>query len=233
MRHGGEGLQWARKGRQGVELVAILRRVVQMAKDWGVKTWIVKLDIRKAFDSVWQHSLSELVAARVGGISSPRFPSPPGGDHQPWEALLWLSLLQTRSLNVAVGDTLTPVPQSNGIRQGSPDSPDLFGAIIAKDLQAALQQAPPQPPDPQGGPPPPGSFLDDTYLWSQNRQHLQSLLGFLEGELARDRPAYPSGEDSSLVQPEHHRHIHHQRGNRALPTTRQHSCGTRYPPYLW
>ncbi|CAE7943307.1 unnamed protein product [Symbiodinium necroappetens] len=176
VRHGG-------KGRQGVELVAILRRVVQMAKDWGVKTWIVKLDIRKAFDSVWQHSLSELVAARVGGIPSPRFPAPPGRNHKPWEALLWLSL------NVAVGDTLTPVPQSNGIRQGSPDSPDLFGAIVAKDLQAALQKAPPQPPDPQGGPPPPkagGSFLDDTYLWSQNRQHLQSLLGFLEGELARD-----------------------------------------------
>ena len=77
VRHGGEGLQWARKERQRMELVAILRRVVQMSRDWGVKTWIVKLDIRKAFDSVWQHSLSELVAARVGGIPSPRFPFPP------------------------------------------------------------------------------------------------------------------------------------------------------------
>ncbi|OLP99227.1 Retrovirus-related Pol polyprotein from type-1 retrotransposable element R2 [Symbiodinium microadriaticum] len=100
VRHGGVGLQWARRGRQGVELVAILRRVVQMSKDWGVKTWIVKLDIRKAFDSVWQHSLSELVAAGVGGIPSPRFPISPerqGGD-QPWEALLWLSLLETRAM---------------------------------------------------------------------------------------------------------------------------------------
>ena len=193
VRHGGEGLQWARKGRQGVELVAILRRVVQMSRDWGVKTWIVKLDIRKAFDSVWQHSLSELVAARVGGIPSPRFPVPaiPHGGDQPWEALLWLSLLETRALNVAVGDVITPVPQSNGIRQGSPDSPDLFGAIIAKDLQTALSKAPAQPPNPQGGPPPPppkagGSFLDDTFLWSQNRNHLQSLLNHLEEELAGD-----------------------------------------------
>ena len=48
VRHGGEGLQWARRGRQGVELVAILRRIVQMSRDWGVKTWIVKLDIRKS-----------------------------------------------------------------------------------------------------------------------------------------------------------------------------------------
>ena len=155
VRHGGEGLQWARRGRQGVELVAILRRVVQMSRDWGVKTWIVKLDIRKAFDSVWQHSLSELVAARVGGVPSPRFPVHAQGGDQPWEALLWLSLLETRALNVAVGDVITPVPQSNGIRQGSPDSPDLFGAVIAKDLQIALGKAPAQPPDPQGGPPPP------------------------------------------------------------------------------
>ena len=61
------------------------------------------------------------------------------------------------ALNVAVGDVITPVPQSNGIRQGSPDSPDLFGAIIAKDLQAALAKAPTQPPDPQGRPPTPQS----------------------------------------------------------------------------
>ncbi|OLQ01001.1 hypothetical protein AK812_SmicGene16314 [Symbiodinium microadriaticum] len=47
LREGGEGLQWARKGRQGVELVTTLRRVVQMSKDWGVPVWIVKLDIRK------------------------------------------------------------------------------------------------------------------------------------------------------------------------------------------
>ena len=29
-------------------------------------TWIVKLDIRKVSDSAWQHSMSELVAPRVG-----------------------------------------------------------------------------------------------------------------------------------------------------------------------
>ena len=42
-----------------------------MARDWGVGMWLVKLDIRKAFDSVWQHSMSELVGGRwenaVGG----------------------------------------------------------------------------------------------------------------------------------------------------------------------
>ena len=57
-----------RKGRQGIELIATLRRVTTMARDWGVGTYIVKLDVRKAFDSVWQHSMSELVAARLGRL---------------------------------------------------------------------------------------------------------------------------------------------------------------------
>eukprot|EP00439_Symbiodinium_sp_Y106_P058038 s2522_g8.t1 len=188
IRHGAT-LQWARKGRQGIELIATLRRVTTMARDWGVGTYIVKLDIRKAFDSVWQHSMSELVAARVGGVASARCPVPPEEGDQPWEALLWLSILQTRGLNVAVGDTITTVPQTNGIRQGSPDSPDLFGAIVARDLQTAINAAPPQGPDPKGGRPPPrtgGSFLDDTYLSTQSRDHLQHVLTTLEAELDTD-----------------------------------------------
>ncbi|CAE7787885.1 Clec16a [Symbiodinium sp. CCMP2592] len=74
-------------------------------------------------------------------------------------------------------------------QNGSPDSPDLFGAIVARDLQAATQAAPAQKPDAKGGPTPPrsgGSFLDDTYLWSQDRHHLQCLLHNLEIELAED-----------------------------------------------
>ncbi|CAE7721169.1 unnamed protein product [Symbiodinium sp. CCMP2592] len=176
-------LQWARKGRQGVELVAIIRRV---ARDWGVWMWLVKLDIRKAFDSVWQHSMSELVAARVGGVPSTRCPVSHDGGGMPWDALLWLSILHTRTLNIAVGDTIAPIPQANGIRQGSPD---LFGAIVARDLQKAVETAGEQPPDPKGGPPPHrtgGSFLDDTYLWSQDRDHLQRTLCSLEKELEED-----------------------------------------------
>ncbi|CAE7546588.1 unnamed protein product, partial [Symbiodinium necroappetens] len=99
------------------------------------------------------------------------------------------AILQTRSLNVAVGDVVTPIPQTNGIRQGSPDSPDLFGGIIAEDLSRAIQRTPPQPADPRKWPPPPscgGSFLDDTYLWSQHKPHLQQLLTHLEDELQQD-----------------------------------------------
>ena len=36
----------------------------------------------------------------------------------------------------------TPAEQTNGVRQGSPDSPDLSASIIARDLQAAIANAP-------------------------------------------------------------------------------------------
>ena len=64
----GDIYQWARRGRQGTELLVILRRVMRMARDWGVPVWVVKLDIRKAFDSVWQESMGDLVARRVGRL---------------------------------------------------------------------------------------------------------------------------------------------------------------------
>ena len=102
-----------------------------------------------------------------------------------WEAMLWLSILETRSLNVAVCDTITTVPQTNGIRQGSQDSPDLFGAIIARDLQKAIQ-ARNGPTGPTTTTTPGGCFLDDTYLWSQSRDHLQAVIRSLETELAED-----------------------------------------------
>ena len=61
-------------------------------------TWLVKLDIRKACDSIWQYSLSELVAARVGGVPSARCPVPANGGGMPWEAMLWLSILEPAPL---------------------------------------------------------------------------------------------------------------------------------------
>ena len=112
----GGKLQWSRAGRQGVELLAVLRRVVRMAKDWGVGTWIVKLDIQKAFDSVSQISMAKLIAHEVGGPptnSQDSNAGDPGG--QPWEAQT-TSLLEARSLHIATGgDHITQVAQTNGV----------------------------------------------------------------------------------------------------------------------
>ena len=57
-----------------------------------------------------------------------------------------MALAVRSGLNLAIGDSIVQIPQSNGVRQGSPDSPILFSRIIADDLQGALHDPPPPNP---------------------------------------------------------------------------------------
>ena len=86
----------------------VLRRVVRHAKEWGVPTWIIKLHVRKAFDSVWQESMGDMVAQRIGGLRPGGGGSAGGGCHD-WEARAWLGLL-----DVAVGTRSPPYPKQTG-----------------------------------------------------------------------------------------------------------------------
>ena len=108
----GDTYQWARKGRQGTELLVVLRRVMRMARDWRVPVWVVKLDIRKAFDSVWQESMGRLVAARVGRLLAS---GGTGMGGQPWEARAWL----VRVLKVVARDSLNKHPGGAGRTTGA------------------------------------------------------------------------------------------------------------------
>ena len=154
----------------------------------GVPTWIVKLDIQKAFDSVSQVSMAQLIARKVGGMED----EDQGGGHpphnlaQPWEARLWTSLLQARSLHISTGDHVTFVEQTNGVRQGSPDSPVVFAALTAEALDKAVSQTAHMLGEARGPPPPEqgGAYMDDTYLWSHDKKHLQATLTALEAQLA-------------------------------------------------
>ena len=168
-------LQWCRRGRQGVELIMILRRLARMAHDWGLEFYIAKLDIRKAFDSVLQESLAQHVSDIVGEQ----------GGH-PWEARAWVALLHAEKIAVQVGGESIPIRQSNGVRQGAPESPVAFGALVAKDLDKSITAA--KSSKPRTDHPPPedgGSYMDDNYIWSTNRDHLQRLLGELSQRLPR------------------------------------------------
>ena len=123
-------LQWCRRGRQGIELIMILRRIARMAHDWGLEFYIAKLDIRKAFDSVFQESLAQHVSETVGER----------GGH-PWEARAWVALLHAEKIAVQVAGEDIPIRQSNGVRQGAPESPVAFGALVAKDLDTSISAA--------------------------------------------------------------------------------------------
>ncbi|CAE7846305.1 unnamed protein product, partial [Symbiodinium necroappetens] len=62
---GDSRLQWARRSRQGVELILVIRRLCRVAHDWGLPMYLAKLDIRKAFDSIYQEALAEQIEEDV------------------------------------------------------------------------------------------------------------------------------------------------------------------------
>ena len=58
-------MQWSEKGKQTGEVIFALRRISRMALDWGKPIYVLKLDIRKAFDSVVQARLGDLLFERL------------------------------------------------------------------------------------------------------------------------------------------------------------------------
>ena len=171
--------QWASKGKQGVELILSLRKLARVAHEWKTPFYVVKIDIAKAFDSVAQEKLADLVWRKIGLR---------GG--MPWEARLWFSLLEARELHFWVQKHKVVVGQSNGVRQGSPDSPVLFAAQIGEILDDVLNTvnggSPPHVGRHQALSPPPHSgaaFMDDTYVWGESPEYVQNVLIELEKQL--------------------------------------------------
>ena len=163
--------QWASRHKQGVELILAMRKLARVAHEWKTPFYIVKIDIAKAFDSIAQEKLGDLVMRKIarGGL--------------PWEARLWLKLLEARELNFYVQKHKVPVAQTNGVRQGSPDSPVLFAAEIGETLDAVLHSVrggePPHVGRHQALGPPPHSgaaFMDDTYVWGESPEYVQEVL---------------------------------------------------------
>ena len=100
----------------------------------------------------------------------------------PWEARLWLRILEARELNFFVQGEQVTVDQSNGVR--------LFAAEIRETLDttiAAVQKGagphtgkhPALEPPPHTG----GAFIDDTYIWGQSPEYVQALLSELNRRL--------------------------------------------------
>ena len=115
------GIQWAERRKQVQELIYVLKRLARVSSDWGLTLFVLELDLEKAFDTVVQGQMGEMVLQKIaieGGA--------------PWEARAWLQLIQSSSMQISTDSNVLHIPQSNGLRQGSPDSPVLFAGLVAQ-----------------------------------------------------------------------------------------------------
>ena len=164
------------KGKQAEEVLLLLRKLMRTAEDWRIQYWVVKLDIRKAFDSVLQESLKTMVGHWVGEK---------GG--VPWEPCLAQPAPSTAGQ--CGGGGVGGRHSANHGRQAR--SAGLTRIVFGPHRESAATMSPVhrhipgsvrQPPLPDSR----GAFMDDTYLWDDCPQRLQRHITAFAGQLKRD-----------------------------------------------
>ena len=110
--------QLASKGRQGCDMVWVARHVCSLCREWGKQAVIVKLDLRRAFDSVDRRALASKLEEWMGSAF-------------PQEAACFIAMLATNHLQVILPwSDQVDISSGVGVKQGSTESPSLFSRLM-------------------------------------------------------------------------------------------------------
>ena len=117
------------KGRQVADLVGAMTRVRDMAHEWREPLLIAKLDVAGAFDRLSRAKVAELILARTKDCELGR------------EVRYLLQQLEVNHLVGQVpGGGEVHVEANIGIRQGAPESAEMFGLVMGLLLDGMVQQ---------------------------------------------------------------------------------------------
>ena len=107
------------KGRQAADIIGTMSRIRDVVREWKFPALVCKLDVAGAFDRVDRGKVAELLVQRLRGR---------GVCH---ELRYLLCQLRTHELygKVPGGHTLVIAP-NNGIKQGAPESAEIFGLVM-------------------------------------------------------------------------------------------------------
>ena len=105
--------QFAAKGRQPAEFLWSALQVVQLAKEWKKDAYTLKLDIRKAFDTVSRFRLAQKV------IQSKE-------SNSPYEVRCLLRMLMSREVVLSLPWGEHAIDANVGVKQGATESPLLL-----------------------------------------------------------------------------------------------------------
>ena len=164
------------KGRQPADLIGTFTRLRDVTREWRVGLVAAKLDVKGAFDYIDRGCVATFLEERLVDAG------------KPFELRFLLRLLEENVMTgTAPGGQLITVDANRGIKQGSPESAELFGLIIAHELQKVCLG--PQWRRPTGDlrdlPVDVGCFQDDIFLWSNDVGNLERNVALTSGMLAR------------------------------------------------
>ena len=170
--------RWAAsgKGRQVADLIGAVGRFRDVCREWRMGGVMMKLDIRGAFDFVHREAVAQFLISRLANSC-----------HQSELAFLLRLLRSNRLLGQAPGGALIEVKANRGIRQGSPESAELFGMLIQQVVIEA--HADPRWRQPKGEfddlPLDGGCFQDDIVMWGGDVETLHNNVEILIELLAK------------------------------------------------
>ncbi|CAE7674710.1 unnamed protein product, partial [Symbiodinium sp. CCMP2456] len=119
------------KGRQVADLIGAITRLRDMAHEWREPLLIAKLDVAGAFDRLSRDEVARMVVARTSNTNLGV------------EVQFLLRQLDVNTLRGTVpGGHEISVHANVGIRQGAPDSAELFGLVMGMLLDDMLEGGP-------------------------------------------------------------------------------------------
>ncbi|CAE7333144.1 unnamed protein product [Symbiodinium microadriaticum] len=121
---GGTDICCSGKNRQAADLVGCLTHLRDVVKEWRLPMLITKLDIRGAFDSLGRHALASYLLRKLQHCAVGR------------ELRYLLLQLRPNVLSGRVpGGEMLELCCTTGIRQGSPESAELFALVLQDALE--------------------------------------------------------------------------------------------------
>ena len=191
--------RWASsgKGRQVADMIGAVSRFRDNCREWRLQGLLVKLDIRGAFDFVHRSSVADFLIRR---LASTEYGS---------ELAFLLRLLRcNRLVGQAPGGAHVHVRANRGIRQGSPESAELFGLIIQQVLteahdHPAWKQCEGELEDlPLDG----GCFQDDIVLWGDSASVIENNIDIIV-RLLRDLGLQLAVEKTAIIATPYYRGV--------------------------
>ena len=162
------------QNRSTADMHGVLGRLRDMTREWRLGVVLVKLDIEGAFDFVNRKAVADFIDTRLDN------------GEMAFEKRFLLKLLDENTLRgSAPGGASVRVRCNRGIRQGSPESAEIFGMLVSDVVNRIKASGRWRNPTGrlQDIPADVGTYQDDIFLWSDNAGVLEKNIDLIAGEL--------------------------------------------------